>query len=103
MLFSELQNLPYHRTAVPLTGCDVCVFFTPPAVGATVAGSAHAGAVLRGAGAAVLAGAAVGAVGPPAALLTHTVTVDACMTNTHTDTHTELDNITNTCIYFVTT
>lgn len=64
----------------------VCVkcFFTSSAVGAAEPRSAGAGAVLGGAGASVLTAAAVGAVGPPASFLTHTVTADTCK---HTHTH----------------
>lgn len=65
--------------------CLKC-FFTSSAVGATVAGSAHTGAVLWGAGASVLTGAAVGAVGSPVSFLTHTVTMDTCTKHIHTHT-----------------
>ena len=60
---------------------------TAAAVGAPVARGAHTGAVLWGAGASVVTGAAVSTVGPPAALLTHTVTPDTCTTHTHAKTH----------------
>ena len=67
--------------------CVLC-FFTPSAVGASVSRRAHTGAVLRGAGASVLTGAAVGAVRSPASLLTHTVAMHTC-TKTHTCKHTK--------------
>lgn len=68
--------------------CVLLCFFTPSAVGASVSRRAHAGAVLRGAGASVLTGAAVGAVRSPASFLTHTVAMHTCTkTHTHMQTH----------------